>query len=253
MTNFSKGDDFTKTVHSEPYPAIDSSKANLHGKSVFICGASKGIGRCIALSYAKAGASYIAIGARSDLTTVEKDVVEVARAVGKTTPKVLQVKVDVTNVESVGKAAHEIGKRFPQLDIVIYNAGVVGQMVPILDSDPDKWWNTWDINLRGAFLVTRAFLPVQLKGGDKQIAYTSSCGAWLALPGLSDYQPTKLALSRFTEFVGVEYGEQGIVAFSIHPGNVVTEIVGPDGPPEHLKHSERYSSATTRGSYSDYD
>ena len=55
----------TKQVHSDTYPAIDPTKANLGGKAVFISGASKGFGKAIALSLAKAGASYIAIGARS--------------------------------------------------------------------------------------------------------------------------------------------------------------------------------------------
>lgn len=68
------GDYYTKTLHSDTYEAINSSNANFHGKNVFICGASKGIGRSISLSFAKAGASCIAIGARSDQVALEKDI-----------------------------------------------------------------------------------------------------------------------------------------------------------------------------------
>ena len=70
------GDDYTETLHSDTYDAIDSSKANLSNKNVFICGASKGIGRSITLSFAKAGVSCIAIGARSDQAALEKDISE---------------------------------------------------------------------------------------------------------------------------------------------------------------------------------
>ena len=205
---------------------------------MFICGASKGIGRCIALSYAKAGASRIAIGARSDLTAVEKDVINAAVAAGRPKPQVLQVKLDITNVESVGQAAQYVENAFPQVDVVIHNAGVIEPLALITDSNPEQWWNTWNVNIRGAYLVTRAFLPVLLRGGDKQIAFISSCGAWLTQPSLSAYQPAKTALTRFAEFVGAEYGGQGVVSFSIHPGNVLTELLGPDGPPEQLKHRE---------------
>lgn len=55
------------------------------------------------------------------------------------------------------------------------------------------------------------------------------------MPGTSAYQPSKLALLRFAEFVNVEYGEQGILAFCVHPGNIAgTEIAGPEGIPESL-------------------
>ncbi|KAL6718347.1 hypothetical protein ACLMJK_004436 [Lecanora helva] len=231
------GYEFTETIHSETYPAIDSSKANLHGKCVFICGASKGIGRAIAVSFAKAGATSIAIGARSDLTGTAEAIQNIAAPDGISLHRLLQVKVDVTDRKSVEDAARKVESHFGQLDILVNNAGVFGPPAPVADSDPDIWWNTWDINLHGPYLVTRAFLPLLLKGGSKQIVYVSSVGAWVIGPGISAYQPSKLALNRFAEFVDKEYSEQGVVAFSINPGNVPgTDILGPAGVPEHLKH-----------------
>lgn len=233
------GDDFTKTLRSEPYPAIDSSKANLHGKYIFICGASKGIGRAIAVSYARAGASYIAIGARSELSSTEAAIKEAAIAAGKASPEVLQIKVDIANQGSVESAEQEVGKKFGRLDILVHNAGILGAPAPIAESDASAWWNTWDTNVHGPYLVTRAFLPLLLKGGDKQMVYVTSVGAWVISPGLSAYQSSKLALSRFTEFVSAEYAERGIVAFSIHPGNVPrTDVLGPGGVPDSLKHGQ---------------
>lgn len=232
------GDDYTANQHSDTYPAIDSSKANLCGKNVFICGASKGIGRATTLSFAKAGASCIAIGARSDQVALEKDIKDAAVAAKKDPPKVLQIKLDVTDQKSVERAASDVEQQFGRLDILVHNAGVLGTSNPIVDSDPENWWRTWNVNLRGPYLVTRAFLPLMLKEGDKQIVNVSSVGSHLTSPGLSSYQTSKLALLRFTEFVVSEYGEKGVLAFSIHPGNILgTDIMDAGDVPDSIKHS----------------
>lgn len=231
------GDDYTQTLHSDTYEAIDSSKANLHGKNVFICGASKGIGRSITLSFAKAGASCIAIGARSDQAALENDIKDAAAAAKKRPPKLLQIKLDVTDQKSIESAAENVENQFGRLDILVHNAGIFGTPGLIVDSDPVDWWKTWDVNVRGPYLVTRAFLPLMLKGGDKQIVNISSVGAHLNDAGLSSYQTSKLALLRFTEFVVSEYGEKGVLAFCIHPGNIPgTDIFGPGGTPDSVKH-----------------
>ena len=114
----------------------------------------------------------------------------------------------------------------------------VGTPRLIIDSDLESWWNTWAVNLQGPYLVTRSFLPMMLKEGEKQIVFVSSVGSHLTSPGLGPYQTLKLALLRFTEFVVSEYRERGALAFSIHPGNILdTDIVGPGGVPNSIKHS----------------
>ena len=230
-------------LRSEPYPFIDPLKANLQGRCVFVCGASKGIGRAIAVSYAKAGASCIAVGARSDLFDTAKAIQEAVLVVKRSPAKVLQIQINITDPQSVDSAAQLVKKTFGQLDILVHNAGVMSAAAPIADSDPKLWWNTWDVNVRGAYLVTRGFLPLLLQGGDKQIVYVTSVGAWLKGPGFSAYQTSKLALSRFTEFVDAEYSDKGVVAFSVHPGNVPgTDIFGPGGAPEAVKHGTFWMS-----------
>lgn len=78
--------------------------------------------------------------------------------------------------------------------------------------------------MRGTYLMTRSFLPLLLKGGDKQIVNIASQGAHGKRPGASAYQNTKLTMLRFTEFIMVEYGSQGILAFAVHPGSILTEM-----------------------------
>ena len=232
---FSLGDDFTATIHSDVYPFIDSKNANLQGKTVLIVGASKNIGRAIAVSFAQGGASNIAIGGRSDLSATEKAIHDAATAAGKPAPRVLKLTLEVTDQSSIENAAASVEKTFGALDILVHNAGIF-TAGPVLDSDPDSWWNTWDVNIRGPYLVTRAFLPLLLKGGDKTIVYISSVGAFLKSPGLSAYQTSKLSLLRLSEFVSAEYGERGILPFCVHPGNVPGTDILPGGVPEHLKH-----------------
>ncbi|KAL8652651.1 MAG: hypothetical protein Q9210_002561 [Variospora velana] len=215
----------TDPIHNDTYDAIDPLKADLSGKSVFITGASRGIGRAMAVSFAKGGASFIAIGARGDMTSLVEELGQKATAAGRTPPKVLPVTLDVTSRESVEDVAQTIEKELGRIDILINNAGVIEPMSKVADTDPDEWWRIWEVNVRGTYLVTRAFLPLMLKSGDKQIVNVNSIGAHIILPGLSAYQPGKLAQVRFTEFVCAEYQDQGLVAFCIHPGNVATDIV----------------------------
>ncbi|KAI0126343.1 hypothetical protein BJ170DRAFT_655693 [Xylariales sp. AK1849] len=215
---------FTKTIHTDTYDFISSSKVNLSGRSVFITGASKGIGRATALSYAAAGCSKIAIGARSDLSSLEKEIKEAA-AGRKHVPKVLSVKLDVSSEDSVKAAADAVTKEFGgALDVLINNAGYLEEWRPIAETDSSEWWKTWDINVKGTYLCTKYFLPLLLKGDLKTNILTSSIGALNSSPGASAYQSTKFAICRFAEFVTAEYGKQGVVCVAIHPGAVKTEL-----------------------------
>ena len=230
------GHAFTKSLHHDTYPAIHSACANLSGRSVLITGASKGLGRAISLAYARAGASHIALAARSDLTAISLEVHEAAKAASRPAPQVLTLKLDVKDENSVAEAAAQVEKHFSRLDILINNAGVLEMPKNLVDSDPETWWGTWTANVRGPYLVTRAFIPLLLKGGDKQIINMGSVGALLIFPGFSAYQTTKLALLRFTEFTSTEYRDQGILTYCVHPGNVLTDIVGGGPTPEDIKH-----------------
>lgn len=203
---------------------------------MFITGASKGIGKAVTLSFAKAGASFIAIGARSDLQSLEQAIQEAAASADRKPPHVLLINLDVTSQKSVDDAAAKVEKAFGKLDILINNAGVIEPISPIVDSNPDAWWKTWTVNVRGPYLVTRAFLPLLLKGEYKHIIITTSVGAHAVMPGLSAYQPGKLAILRFTEFINAEYGDKGVLAYAVHPGAIITEIFDSfGGLPEEWK------------------
>lgn len=230
--------DTTTTVHDDTYPAIDSAKVNLAGKAALICGGSKGIGKATVLSFAKAGASHLAVGARSDMAALEKEIHDAATSAGKPAPHVLLLRMDTTSKESVADARKKVEEEFGRLDVLVNNAGILPEMKLLADTDPDTWWRTFDVNVKGPYLTCHAFIPLLLssKDGLKTIVNVSSVGAHVVMPNLSAYQTSKLALVRVSEFIAKEYAEQGIICVSIHPGNIVTDILGPDGPSEDLKH-----------------
>lgn len=117
------GEDFTPTIHRDTYPYIKPEQFDLTGRAVLITGASKGIGRETALSYARAGASFIAIGARSSLDSLKGEIEAAAEQAGKKAPKILALQLDVADQASVEQAAKETESAFGRLDILVNNAG----------------------------------------------------------------------------------------------------------------------------------
>ena len=215
-----------KKIRNTSYPYIDPSKYSLNGTSVLITGASKGIGLAIGIGYAKAGASQIALAARSDLTTVAKDVRNAAKAAGRPEPQVLTLQVDITDQKSIEAAAERVEQEFGQLDVLVNNAGYLAKFEPLLETDPVDWWCTWETNIKGVYLMSRAIITLILKSQSelKTVINISSAGGLSLNKGASAYETSKLAIMRFSEFLNADYGDQGLLAYSIHPGGILTEM-----------------------------
>ena len=230
--------DCTSEVHNDTYPAIDSSKANLAGKAVMVAGGSKGIGKGMVKSFARAGASDIVVTARSFPEGLEHEILDAATAVGKPAPKVHFVKMEVSSLESVEAARAAVEKDVGRLDVLVNNAGILPQMAKLADGDPEAWWRTFDINVKGPYYTCRTFIPLLLKssGGLKTIINVASVGGIVVSPTLSDYQSSKATVIRMSEFIAKEYADEGLICIPIHPGNIVTDIIGPDGPPKEIAH-----------------
>lgn len=127
----------------------------------------------------------------------------------------LKIVLDVMQYESVQAAAKITEKEFGRLDILINNAGYLSSFDPIADSNPIDWWRNYEINLRGVYWVCREFLPLMLKGREKTIVHVSSAGAHALSDGASGYQSSKFALLRLTEYLMVDYGKDGLLAYSV--------------------------------------
>ncbi|KAI1760790.1 NAD(P)-binding protein [Hypoxylon sp. FL1150] len=228
------GNDFTPTTRYDTYDYINpSTKAGCDGKHVLVTGGNKGIGKGVALSYARAGASHIAITSRSEVPEVVVEIEQAAIDAGRGKPTVLVLQMDVTVSSSVKSAAQTLETAWGRLDILIGNAGFLAKYEKMLDGDEVEWWRSYEVNMLGSYLVAKSFLPLMLKGGDKTIINMSSTGAIHFHEGGSSYQISKFALLRLTEYLMVEYGDQGLLSYSVHPGGVATDLS--QGLPEQTK------------------
>ncbi|KAK4221429.1 hypothetical protein QBC38DRAFT_461490 [Podospora fimiseda] len=222
------GANFTATLHSDSYPFINPAGRTHVGKAVFVTGGTKGIGRATVLSFVQAEASRIAVAAR-DFEAVQKvcaEALSTVESAGLPVPEMLPLKLDVCSNESVAAAADAVKTKWGQLDILINNAGYLDSFSKVLEGDAAGWWRTWEVNVKGVYAVTRALLPLlfETKNGDKTIINLSSMLAMALYPGSSAYQASKLAVMSFTEALMVDYFDEGLLAYSIHPGAVDTDL-----------------------------
>lgn len=221
------------TAHHDRYPSIDPKGAlsgSAKGKVVFIAGASRGIGQATAIAFAEAGAAAVYVTARSEAALKETcGLIERANPETKTG----YLACDVTDADQVAEAVADCAAQFGGIDIADANAGFLGHWVKIGESDPAAWWKNWEVNVQGTYHVVRFALPHLVESAKKHseegqsgghLILLSSIGAQLLMPGASDYQTSKHAINRLSEFVQSDHGEDGIKCFAVHPGGVATEL-----------------------------
>lgn len=203
-----KGANYTRTIRNDTYDFIDPGRLDCFGKAVLITGGNKGIGRGIALSYARAGASHIAITSRSDASSIGIEIKDAAAAAGRQVPSLLTLTMDVLDKAAVRASAETVIRHWGRLDVLVNNAGYLARYENLLEGDDDDWWQSFETNIRGSYFVVKAFLPLLLKGGDRTIVSISSTGVMHYHAGGSSYQISKLGLLRLTEFLMAEYAHE---------------------------------------------
>ncbi|KAF5360100.1 hypothetical protein D9757_013640 [Collybiopsis confluens] len=225
------------------YDTINPLHSDLSGKVILVTGASRGIGRAISIAYAQAGASGLALLARNRAGLIETRTacMKAQRHGSDKNFQVLLLEVGITSTEAVASALKEVETKFKRLDIVVNNAGQFqGHQNNIGDMDPGSWWNIWTVNVNGLFNVTRAALPLLLDGL-RIIVNMTSITAHLITGGFSDYETSKLAILRLSQFIAAEYGDQGVLCYAIHPGTILTDM-----PAQIPKNGGRNSTLTWR-------
>lgn len=205
----------------------------LSGARALVTGAASGIGRAIAVAFAREGA-VVAVHARSE-SRASETLDEIARVGGKAFP----IPADMAQSAEIARMCSAAIERLGGIDIVVNNAGVAAQ-VNAVDMTLETWNWTMDTNLRAPFLVTRFLLPAMIKqnqGGS--LVYNASSAAKQADPGRSAYNASKAGLVGFVRCVAAEIGPHGINANSVCAGWIATEMA--------IELHEQIASQTGRG------
>ncbi len=131
---------------------------------------------------------------------------------------------EVTDRAAVEAWVADIVGRRGRIDVLVNNAGIIDEEVPLTQSDPDRWWRTVEVNVLGPYLLTRSVVPVMLAhGGGRVININSGSGV---RPGAvaSAYNVSKTALARITGSTHLEGAAHGVFAFDFAPGVVRTDM-----------------------------
>ena len=189
----------------------------LESKSALVTGASKGVGKGIALELARCGWD-VAINYHSDRAGAEATAAEVA-ALGRVA---FSVHADVGKASDVDRMFEEVAGRMPRLDLLVNNSGTQ-VWKPLLDLTEEEWDRVIDTNLKGCFLCTqRAARRMKEQGGGRIVNIGSGCNK-APFPNLVSYTASKGGIEMFTKVAAMELGRHGITVNCVAPGAIEIE------------------------------
>ena len=197
---------------------MTASPFDLTGKTAFITGASRGIGRAIAVALAAAGAD-LALVART-----EEGLAETARAAAEHGRKAFVIPADVTSQEAVEAAVSTAIERLGHLDVVVNNAGGTNFMVPFAEMRLGGWDKVMKLNANSAVYVCHAVASHLLERGSGSVINVASVGGLLAAPLISPYGAAKAAVISLTKSLAVEWAMHGVRVNALCPGWTATEL-----------------------------
>ena len=195
----------------------------LKDKVALVTGGGRGIGKAVALHYAREGAR-LAICART-----AAEVEAAAKEIRSAGADCLALACDVSLEDPVMKLIEEAEKRFGRIDVLVNNAGVMTRPAPVADFEIKKWDYTIAVNLRGPFLVTKAVLPIMLRRRRGSIVNVSSSIGRGAYANFAAYAVSKWGIEGFTQTLAAEVKSQNIRVNSVEPGYVATKLTGYSG------------------------
>jgi len=196
------------------------SQKSLKGKVAVITGASKGLGKAMALALAEGGAR-LALVSRN-----EKQLNAVAEEVAAAGSQAKVFVADVTQEEQVAKIERDIVAAYGGVQILINNAGINVRKT-ITEFTLDEWNSVMNTNLTSVFLMCRAFVPHMKGHGYGRILNMTSIMSWVSLPGRAAYSSSKTALLGLTRALALELAADAITVNGISPGPFATEMNTP--------------------------
>jgi NAD(P)-dependent dehydrogenase (short-subunit alcohol dehydrogenase family) len=190
--------------------------AGLEGKVALVTGASQGLGRALALAYAREGAKLV-INSRS-----EESIRPVAEEIEAAGAEVLAVPADLAESESVDRLVLQAADRFGEIDVLVNNAGILGPRVKIEEFPEDEWRRVLDANLTGLFLVSKAAIPHL--GSEASVINLVSGVSVEGRPEWGAYSVSKFGVEGITQILAAELKERGVRVNSVDPGGMRTDM-----------------------------
>ncbi len=203
----------------------------LEGRVALVTGASRGMGRAIALKLGSLGAAvavnYVAVDPQNEADA--RDVVAELERLGV---KATAVEADVRDGEAVKKMVDTVVDQLGAIHILVNNAGITKDTL-LLRMSEQQWDDVIDINLRGTFLCTRHTLKTMIRQGWGRIVSLSSVAGVAGNPGQTNYSASKAGIIGFTKSLAREVGSRGITVNAVAPGFIRTAMT--DALPEEVQ------------------
>lgn len=197
-------------------------KVDLSGRTAIVTGASRGIGKAIALALAANGAKVACVARSAD--KLKETVDEIAAAGGTAEVHTL----DVVDSEAVTKLVEGLAEKWGQLDIVVNNAGITADtLIPRMTDE--QWDSVIATNLRSVFLFTRAASQAMMRKRTGRIINISSVSGVMGNPGQANYSASKAGIIGFTRTVARELAGRKITVNAICPGFIASEMTAAMG------------------------
>jgi 3-oxoacyl-[acyl-carrier protein] reductase len=190
----------------------------LQGQVAIVTGASRGIGRAIAVQFSTLGATVVINYANSS-GAADALVQEIIAAGGQA----IALQADVSKSDQVDTLINTVIEKYKRVDILVNNAGITRDTL-LLRMKPEDWQAVIDLNLTGVFLCTRGVSKVMLKQRSGRIINITSVAGQMGNPGQANYSAAKAGVIGFTKTVAKEFASRGITVNAVAPGFIATDM-----------------------------
>lgn len=191
----------------------------LEGKVALVTGASRGIGRAIAIAFAREGADVVV-----NFVSRPEQAREVAEEIRRLGRRAIVAAADVSNRAQVEAMVARAWEELGPIDVLVNNAGIE-TIVPLLELTDDQWERVTNVNLKGSWLCAQVVVRRIVEAGrGGAIVNVGSIQAGVAFPGRTHYAPTKRGVEALTRNLAAELAPHGIRVNCIHPGVIETDM-----------------------------
>jgi 3-oxoacyl-[acyl-carrier protein] reductase len=193
-----------------------------------VTGASRGIGRAVALELARRGVALVLVGRASE---EQERSAALAREAGA--PDVRCFACDFGDGAATERAASDVAREFPAPDVLVNNAGIAPR-VSVEDTTPALWDEAFAVNLRAPFVFTRALLPGMRRARRGRIVHVGSISGTQGTARLAAYCATKWGLTGFMKSLAAELSDSGVTTLAVLPGSTDTRMLEGSGFPARM-------------------